>query len=815
MLSFRVSPGRIATRKVKPSGKSKQAVRPDADSVDGRRRFRLKFHHIYFLLAAFDLLTVGCTLLLSHQMMSIHTRSVAANQAIAHQIAEVSELSALATRTNAPGNDIFDSHNVPVERARRDAALAQFNAEISRIERRAAADGDKPLAAALQSIRQNMRRMNGEADLIFNSFENANAEVAGQHMATMDRTFAGLNQSIRDATTMLTKRQSAGLLRQVHEAEAMRGFEALIAALIAVIVCCATIYGHKIGRVMKAADEDRESFVRRLEETVTERTAELEAAVVAAQKADHAKSEFLANMSHEIRTPMNGIMGMTELLTRTDLSPKQRNYADVTLRSCQALLTIINDILDFSKIDSGQLILEAQSFELRSIVDDVVGLVATGANAKGLELIARVDPRLPEEVVGDQGRVRQILMNLVGNAIKFTNSGHVLIDLTGEVKGASCHLKICVEDTGIGIPPDRLGAVFEKFSQVDASSTRRYEGTGLGLSICRMLAEKMGGAVGVESELGRGSTFWFQVSLPASGAARAPRTLPRDVRGARVLIVDDNEINRAILDEQMTNWGLEATLSPSAVDGIVALEAAVQAGTPFDLLILDYAMPGMDGLEAAGRIRATAAFVDLPIIMLTSVERDDHQALYRELGVSAHLVKPAPSSLLFNAVLGAISDSRIQELGEVSRMLGSVAPSTSGVRPDARTAQALKVLVAEDHPVNQMLISEVLKALDYQFKVVDDGQAACDALASFAPDVVLMDVSMPVMNGYEATAEIRRRDDLTGAHTRIIGLTANALVGDREKCIDAGMDDYLSKPVDIVALEACITKWAEPRASAA
>ena len=770
---------------------------------------RLKLHHIYFVLAAIDLITVACTLLLSHQMMSIHTQSVAANQVIAQRIAEVTALSELATRTNAPGNDVFDSRNVPVERARRDAALVQFNRAQDTIQRRAASEGDQELQLGLARINADMATMNAEADRIFQKFAANNADAAGQHMATMDRKFAQLNTSIRGAAQMLTARQSAGLLRQMQQAEAMRGFEWIIAGLIAFIVGCVLVYGHRIGAAMKAAEAQQVTFVQRLENEVASRTRQLQSAVDRAEEGDRAKSDFLANMSHEIRTPMNGIMGMAELLHRSELSPKQRNFAEVIMRSSRSLLTVINDILDFSKVMSGKVVLETKPVSLKAIISDIGSLLSTQIEAKNLEFITRFQPGLPEELIGDEGRIRQILLNLIGNAIKFTNEGHVLVNVLGVRRDDLFELEIRVEDTGIGIPPDKLEDVFEKFSQIDTSSTRSYEGTGLGLSICRMLTEKMGGGVVAESRLGSGSVFRVTMSLPVHREAREPARIPLEIGGARVLIIDDNAVNRIILEEQATSWGLVPVLCASGAEGLVALDQSVIVNTPFQLIILDNQMPRMSGMEAATLIRGNTATGSLPIIMLSSGSSEAELIECDGIGISAHLIKPAQSSLLFNTILEVITDARIETLrGKGSEMAAALLDSHAADATVPVAAEGgLKVLVAEDNHVNQLVIAEILQTMGYGYLIVANGVEAVDSVGAFCPDLILMDVSMPVMNGLDATAAIRALDQDRGRHTTIIGLTANVLKGDREKCLAAGMDDYLSKPIELATLEAAILKW--------
>ena len=567
---------------------------------------------------------------------------------------------------------------------------------------------------------------------------------------------------------------------------------------------------------------------RPMERVIRQAFAEANRSLFHAEAADRAKSEFLANMSHEIRTPMNGVLGMAELLAKTELTSRQKTFTDVIVKSGNALLAIINDILDFSKINAGQLKLENAPFRLAEAVEDVAALASVRVAEKNLELIVRIDPRLPSFVVGDVGRFRQIIGNMLGNAAKFTEKGHVLIDVSGDVVGGMARLKVRVEDTGIGIPADKLETVFEKFAQVDSSSTRRHEGTGLGLAIAARLVDLMGGKIGIESEVGRGSIFWFSAAMPVHTAEVIEAAVPIDVTGARVLVIDDNPVNRRILLEQLRSWGFDCAATESGEIGLAFLKQAAQMRARVDCVILDYQMPDMNGLDVARAMSGNSTTSQIPIVLLTSVDQVDFGRPATEFGIAAHLTKPARSTALLSAVVSAIQgkSSASPLARRVPDVEGIALPALVAARDPAAPIQqrdglqslggaTIDILVAEDNDVNQLVFGQILNGLGLSHRIVGNGRTAVEMHRAMKPRLILMDVSMPELNGYEATIAIREAEAASGTHTPIIGVTAHALKGDRQKCIDSGMDDYLPKPISPDRLAAKIASWLnEPQVAA-
>jgi signal transduction histidine kinase/DNA-binding response OmpR family regulator len=542
-----------------------------------------------------------------------------------------------------------------------------------------------------------------------------------------------------------------------------------------------------------------------LELRVQERTKELEAEVAereraememrrardAAEEASRAKGEFLANMSHEIRTPLNGVLGITDLVLDTELTSEQREYLDTVKMSADSLLTVINDVLDFSKIEAGKIDLEAIDFDLRNCIEGTLKTLAFRADEKKLELLCEIAPGVPEVVRGDSSRLRQVVVNLIGNAIKFTSEGEVALKVQVETADGREHiLHFTVSDTGIGLPPEKQKHIFDPFSQVDSSTTRKYGGTGLGLSISTRLVEMMRGRMWVESEIGLGTQFHFTVRLGVtnSKAIEVETAAPLEIlRGTKVLLVDDNRTNRRILEAMLRRWEMRPSSVASGDEALAQLSAAQETGDPHKLVLTDMHMPKMDGFTLIEQIRQRTELSTAVIMMLTSAGLRGDAARCNELGVAAYLLKPIRQCELRDAITRALG-ARHQE--------GAIQLITRYTLQDAHDPSAtLRVLLAEDNAVNQLLATRLLEKRGHRVTVTANGREALDAFEKGAYDLVLMDLQMPEMDGFQATAAIREREKHNGAHLHVVALTAHAMKGDRERCLAAGMDGYLTKPI--------------------
>ncbi len=549
---------------------------------------------------------------------------------------------------------------------------------------------------------------------------------------------------------------------------------------------------------------------RNLESRVEHRTAELVAArdelIVSrdlAESANRAKSEFLANMSHEIRTPMNGVLGILDLALDAESDPGKREFLGMAKSSADSLLGVLNDILDFSKIEAGKLSLDPVDFSLTACLEETMSGLAPRAQKKGLELLWQVDPEVPHDLTGDPGRIRQVLVNLVGNAIKFTAAGEIHLQVESDRSDPEgMQLHVAVRDTGIGIPADKQEHIFSAFAQADGSTTRTYGGTGLGLTISAQLVALMGGRIWVESEPGLGSTFHFtfRVAAASTPVAKVEARSMAEMVGLPVLVVDDNDTNRRILTELLRRWQMSPSAAASGPEAMEQLLQGQAEGRPFPLVLLDGHMPEMDGFAVAERIRQEPRLAGAVIMMLSSGAFPDDAGRCRALGIDVYVAKPVRPSNLLDAIANILGPGGATPV----RVPANATPSAQADGP------GLRVLVAEDNRVNQMVVRRYLERMGHGVTMVENGRLAVELTARERFDAVLMDVQMPEMGGFEATAAIREREQATGGHLPIVGLTAHAMQGDRERCLESGMDDYLTKPIDGPALSAILQRVTAP-----
>ena len=553
--------------------------------------------------------------------------------------------------------------------------------------------------------------------------------------------------------------------------------------------------------------------------TITDIT-EIKNAQLNAEAAERSKAEFLANMSHEIRTPMNGVMGMAQLLERRDLGEEEDHYVQIIRRSSKALLTIINDILDFSKLEAGGVVLENAPFNLQDCLEDVMALLSMAAAQKHVDLLFNLQEGLPLSYQGDAGRLRQVITNIIGNAVKFTDQGHVLIDVKGQQIGSETQLNISIEDTGIGIPPEKIDSIFNKFQQADGSTTRAYEGTGLGLTIAQRLIKLMGGNITVTSEFGKGSQFNIDITLPIVAQQTQTELDISNIAESKILIVDDNLTHCNLLKQKLSDWNCKSATVHSAKQAIKALELAKTKNITFDLIILDYQMPEETGDVCLDKIRAHNDFKDIPIVMMASIIETGLVKRLQTQGLNAYLTKPFSSvklhktidSVLINsAKTRSKSQAKIINLG--TQALNQVAIShldseTQNILTRQSPSSKIDILIAEDNEINAVLLEYVLSELGVSFKRVGDGQEAVEQFTLLSPKFIFMDISMPIMNGYETTQKIRELESQNSLiATPIVALTAHALRGVKQRCIEAGMNDYITKPLALESIRRVLEEF--------
>jgi two-component system, sensor histidine kinase and response regulator len=757
---------------------------PPASPGRGSGRGRLPW--LFLCLAAFDLLAVALGLCLSHHTTSVHRTSIANNQVWAKTLMRVGELAELASAVDTPGNDVFESGDVGLERQRLEWAAQRFQTTWEQQQAELLADAAvipaTQLIALLAPVRPAVLAMAAEAEGIFRAFEANDRAAAGRRMVVMDRHFSRVRGALNASRRHVIDAQRQLLDEQLATAETMRGWELVIAAAFVAMVSMLTIFGLRTAResarmATLETDRDRAVAVSRL------------------------KSDFVANMSHELRTPMNGIIGMTGLLMETRLDTEQRECAE-TVRNCAgALLVVINDILDFSKIEAGKLDLESVAFDPRALIEETLELVAEKAWHKRLELLCEIDPSVSGSLRGDPGRLRQILLNLVGNAVKFTAAGEVAVRVEQlAAAGEHAMLRFLVRDTGIGLAPDAAERLFQPFTQADASTTRRFGGTGLGLSISKRLCELMDGQIGVESIAGKGSTFWFTARLGRGATADAAPSSSL-LRGRRILVADDSAANCRIVRSVLAPLGVELIEAHDGADALSLTMQALAAGAPPDLALLDMEMPCLDGLQLAQQLRSTPRLERLPVVLLTaSAARMEPDAQQRS-GVFAILNKPFRQKRL----VATLADALLAVEGKSAT--GELA---AALKPVVELGKRGRVLLVEDNTVNQRVATRMLQKLACHVDVAQNGEEAVAALRGGAYDLVLMDCQMPVMDGYEATRQIRAFEGDSGRRVPIVATTASAMQEDRDACLAAGMDEYLPKPIQLAELQAAVQRWLPP-----
>ncbi len=755
----------------------------EAMTQPGKKRKIRKWYLVYYVLAVFDLVTICTSLYLNHQIMKKYSISIDENEEWSKRILHYSMISRFAIEVNAPGNNVFDTGNIEAESQKLEIALNHFNDNIEEAKNELLSHYAKEevdiYITYLDQAESSMLEMVSEANLIFTFLKRKQRKEAGSRMATMDQKYADVVVILSDLRMLIGDKQTALLNNQRTQSEKLKRIEYVIASCVILIIMFIILYGHTLAKKMINDENEKERYLLALKE-----------AKEAAEQATKVKSEFLANMSHEIRTPMNGVMGMTSLLFDTKLTSEQRDFAETIRTSSDSLLTIINDILDFSKIEAGKMELEEQEFNLRDCIEDSLDLMAATVAKKKLDLVYMIDEQTPSGLISDVSRLRQILVNLINNAVKFTSIGEVTVNIFSKrLNESNYEIHFAVKDTGIGIPSDKKDKLFKSFSQVDASTTRHYGGTGLGLVICKRLTEMMGGRIWVESEKGKGSVFSFTIIAKACSCPPNHKLIDHEIlTGKRVLIVEDNETNQKILTLQTKAWGMIAQSVYSAKEGL----QLIKNGEEFDIAILDVQMPQMDGLTLAKEIRKYKDSKRLPIIMFSSI--DQQKVTSCDDLYSAFLFKPLKSSQLHNTI-ASILGKRPLEVG----------PKSKQIEPSMCEKFPLQILVAEDNIVNQKVALKVLQKMGYDAEIANDGLEVIDALERQPFDLVLMDMQMPNMDGIQATRKICKMWS-SERRPRIIAMTANAMQGDKEKCFEAGMDDYISKPIKLDELTEVLKK---------